>query len=162
MGRKLAVLLLPTVGCLAVAAAASAIRLRPPANCPRGGVGNVSLDGKWQTAGPLLISISHRAAANIARRAGSFEGHQEPPRIIPCDVAESVSIRGMNAWTHWTGNDGWVGVGLLGPTGKPYLGRFYCVGKSTNSHGAVETCEHRANQHAGHIVVRFAIEPYIG
>ena len=81
------------------------------------------------------------------------------PRFVPCSVAEGVAFAGLRAWENRSGKDGWVGVTLAVATGRPYLGRFYCTGESRQSGGAVETCTHRANRHAGRIVMRFTIKP---
>jgi hypothetical protein len=146
------------VALLIVPPTAPAITLRPASHCR--GSGGVTDDRQWETSAPFLISISRHTATAIARRAGYFEAHPvTEPRFVPCAVAESVAFDGMQAWDNRAGGDGWVGVSLGVATGRPYLGRFYCTGEPTNSGGAVETCNHRANMHAGRIVVRFRIEP---
>ena len=122
--------------------------------------GAISPDFKYESSPPWLISISHRATVNIARRAGYFEGSPATlPRYVPCKVAQSVAVRAIDEWENWSGNSGWISVGALGATKKPYLGRFYCTGQATHSGGAIETCTHRADQHAAQIVVRFTIRP---
>ena len=124
------------------------------------GAGALTTDLHWQTSAPFLVSISAHVAANIARRAGYFEGRPvSAPRYVPCSVAEAVAFRGVQAWDNRRGRDGWIGASLAVATGRPYLGRFYCTGTSTSSGGAVETRTHRPNVHAGRIVVRFTIEP---
>lgn len=142
--------LLPTV------ATAHALRRAPHCH----GAGALTNDGQWKTSAPFLISISRHTAANIARRAGYFEGRPVTrTRFVPCSVAESVAFAGLRAWENRGGSNGWVGASLAVATGRPYLGRFYCTGESTSFGGAVETCKHRRDGHAGRIVVRFTIEP---
>lgn len=162
LAGRIRIAVVGAIGSLSVLpAAARADVLRPAAHCQ--GAGGLTDDRQWQTSAPFLISLSRHTAANIAQRAGYFEGKPvTETRFVPCAVAESVAIAGLRAWANWNGNDGWVGVTLGVATGRPYLGRFYCTGKSTNSGGAVERCKHRANVHAGRIVVRFTIQPTSG
>lgn len=144
---------------LVVLPATAAGGLRRPPSCH--GAGGISEDGRWHTSAPFLIAISPHSAANIAGRAGYFEGRPvTQARFVPCSVAASVASTRLQAWENRRGANGWVGVSLGVATGRPYLCRFYCTAELTNSGAAVETCTHRANVHAGRIVVRFTIQPW--
>lgn len=146
------------VAVLVVPAAATGGVLRRPAHCHR--AEGVTEDGRWQVSVPLLISISRHTSSSIARRAGYFEDRPVTrPRFVPCSVAASVAFAALQAWEDRNGTNGWVGVSLAVATGRPYLGRFYCRGESTDSDSRVETCTHRTHVHTGRIVVRFTIKP---
>jgi hypothetical protein len=79
-------------------------------------------------------------------------------------VAQSVALSGMHAWDYnWTGNNGWMGAGWIGEGSGPWFGAFYCTGSETAvSDVYSETCTHRADRHAGRIIVRFTIRPVVG
>ena len=124
------------------------------------GAGGTTNDLKWEVQAPYRVSISSNTASNIARRAGNFEGRPvTAARYVPCAVAESVADRVMQAWEDWPGNSGIVGVYLAVATGKPFLGRFQCTGKTTHVGGAAETCEHGYDGRIGPIGVKFTIKP---
>jgi hypothetical protein len=160
-GRRLSLAVAACIAARLALTASAAAGLRTAPFCDHSG--GLSIDGKYETTAPFLISISQRTAVNLSRRAGYFEGAvATPPRAVPCNVAFGVALGGMNAWENWSGNTGWVGAGMVGSGARVYLGRFYCTGESTNSGGAIETCTHRANRHAGRIIVRFLIRPNPG
>lgn len=124
----------------------------------RSGGGSTS-DGNWTESSPYLISISQATVLSINRRVGMFEGHPgSAPRYVRCDVAESVAYSGMHAWDYnWSGNDGWMGAGWIGAASGPWFGSFYCTGYEAQTDVYAETCTHRADRHAGRIVVKFTI-----
>ncbi len=105
---------------------------------------------------PFRIEIAQRTDVSIARRVDDSDRFVEPARLMACDVAEGVAGTAVSAWPDWTDNNGMVGVSF-GVVWPPYLGRFRCTGVSTSSKGAVETCTHAQDRHAGRISVQFTI-----
>jgi hypothetical protein len=106
----------------------------------------------------MFIGMQASTAYSIARRwpVEEFGYHVSATRDVPCSVASSVADAGGQAWAHWSGNDGVVGVRPTGYTAGPYLGRFSCTGWQ-GGRGTHETCHHSADGHAGAITVRFLI-----
>lgn len=68
-----------------------------------------------------------------------------------------MSDAGAEAWTHWHSTMGSFTAGWVGYASGPSYGRFDCAGTSRRDGGAVETCTHHADRHAGQIVVRFTV-----
>lgn len=118
-------------------------------------------DLQWETSGPWQVSMSYATARSIALRVGPYE-FQPPtshpaPRDVPCDAALTVALAGANAWTHWHSERGSLTAGWTGYATGPSYGRFDCTGTKRRDDGAVETCTHQADKHAGEITVRFTI-----
>jgi hypothetical protein len=125
------------------------------------GAGSITADDNYETTAPFYIHIGQGADGFIAAHGGTFEGGPRfgNPGQVPCSVAESVAIESMTAWESWSGDTGVVRVSVLGATGLPYLGRFYCAGQSYEPSGnTYEACVHRG-VHVGTIAVEFVIAP---
>jgi len=105
--------------------------------------------------------MSYGTAQNIALRIGPSEF--EPPtwhprpRDVVCNAGDSVDTYAAFAWTHWRQNTGTVDAQWNGQADGPSFGRFLCTGTRQRDGGAVETCTHHRDKHAGEITVRFTI-----
>ena len=124
--------------------------------------GGVTGDEQWKTSGPWHVSMSYATAKSIAARVGPYE-FQPPsshpaPQDVPCDAASTVALAGADAWTHWHSELGSFAAGWTGYAAGPSYGRFDCTGTKRRDGGAIETCSHHADRHAGAIVVRFIIQ----
>lgn len=110
--------------------------------------------------------MSDATAESIARRVGPYEfkplTSHPAPEDVPCDAAETVALAGANAWTRWHSERGSFTAGWTGYATGPSYGRFDCTGTKRRDGGAVETCTHQADRHAGEIVVRFTIAKFVG
>ncbi len=146
------------VAMLALTAASAAAQPRFTWTC-EASAGGMTNDRQYTESGPYLISISRATVLSINRRVGSFEGqHGTAPQYVPCAVAESVAYNGMHAFDYnWSGISGWMGAGWTGAANGPWFGSFYCAGDQTDTDTYAETCRHRADRHAGQIIVKFTI-----
>lgn len=121
----------------------------------------MTTDEQWITNGPWSVAMSYETARSIARQVGPSEfqpaDSHPPPGDVPCDVASSVAGAAADAWTHWDSERGSFSAGWTGYASGPSYGRFYCTGKKRRDGGAVETCTHAADRHAGEIAVRLTI-----
>lgn len=140
------------VAMLAAAAPASAAGFKRV--CPSYD-GGFSANQRWETSAPFRIEVSRRTVDNLARRDRFAHPTQQG---VSCWIAGQVALDGLNAWTNWSSNGGTIHVQLYGMDAPTVdAGRFRCTGTSTHSGGAIETCKHGADHHAGKIVVRFTI-----
>ena len=125
--------------------------------------GSLTGNLQWETTGPWHVGMSAATARSIALRTRPEEfqpaGSHPAARGMPCWVAQSVATTAANAWTHWPGNSGIVGIRPEGYTPGPYLGRFVCSGSNRRGGGARERCVHSADRHAGAITVTFVVKP---
>jgi len=120
----------------------------------------LTTDEQWVTNGPWHVEMSYETARGIARHVGPYEfdppDSHPAPRYVPCNVASSVANAAADAWTHWHGEKGSVASGWTGYSVGPRYS-FDCNGVRRRDGGAVETCTHQADRHAGRIVVRLTI-----
>jgi hypothetical protein len=154
MMKKL-LLLLPIVGLLAMASLAQASPWHR--GCGNHNDGFLTNNLKFEVSGPVYVGMHARTAYSIDRRVGPSEfGSRVKAKDVPCSVAWTVAGKAANAWVHWPGNSGTVGVRWSGYSYGPYLGRFHCHGYNRNN-AAHETCHHNGDRHAGPITVQFKI-----
>ena len=102
--------------------------------------------------------MSYATARSIALRiqgGGEFSKQAHPaPSAVPCGVAGFVANAAASQWELESGNHFSVGVTASGYDPGPYLGLFVCSGKPTHIGGVRLSCVHRADRHAGAIVMR--------
>lgn len=137
----------------AFAASGSASVFRRCANSQSGSL----LAPHWATNGPWYVAISSRTAVSIRRRVGpGVEGFRPTVADTECNVGLSVEARAAGAWVKSRRRNYSLGIRTVGAGHNIYLGTFRCrVGPAARTiHG---TCTHRADRHAGRIVVRFKI-----
>jgi hypothetical protein len=123
----------------------------------------VTTNNRWQSSGPWHVEMSPSTARSIARRVGPGElqplDSHSPAKGVPCVVASSVADRAAHAWSLRQRTDEWVTVAWASYASGPSFGRFHCLA-SRHARGRVdETCNHRADRHAGAITVEFLIRP---
>jgi hypothetical protein len=136
---------------LVCAAAAVPVAASSYRRCGTSRFGFITTDGAWEVSGPFLSALSYGTAVSIARRVAPEEfGYRATTRDVYCNVAESVD---------WVAANAWVGVGWRGYSRGPYFGAFHCTGTGRADGGAVETCRHSADRHAGRIVVQLTVTP---
>jgi hypothetical protein len=150
---------------LASASAVSAQLNASPYNrdCGTAMQGGLTKNERWKTNGPWHVRMSYETARRIARRVGPSEfqppGSHPDPGDVSCVVASSVAFAGANGWAARQESPGLVSVRWTGYASGPSFGRFRCVA-TTRRPGAIdETCSHKADRHAGAIVVQFTVRP---
>ena len=115
------------VAALAVMFATTAAAQASPWNRSRASSqdGELSINSRWVTEGPLKVGMEAKTARSIASRVGVEEfGYRETGATVPCVVAQNVASKVLNAWVQWPGDSGTVGAGWMGYSRGPYMGRF--------------------------------------
>ena len=153
------------VGVSSGAAACATFTKASPYNrdCGTARGGFVTTNDRWQSSGPWHVEMSAATARSIARRVGPNEfqprGSHPPAKDVPCVVASSVAYAGADSWSIRKATDDWVSVAWASYASGPSFGRFHCRASRHGAGRVNETCNHRADRHAGAITVEFIVRP---
>lgn len=153
------------VGVSSGAAACATFTKASPYNrdCGTARGGFVTTNDRWQSSGPWHVEMSAATARSIARRVGPNEfqppGSHPPAKDVPCVVASSVAYAAADSWSIRKATDDWVSVAWASYASGPSFGRFHCRASRHRAGRVNETCNHRADRHAGAITVEFIVRP---
>jgi hypothetical protein len=146
------------------AACASSHRASPyDRDCGTVRDGFVTTNDRWRSAGPWHVEMSAATARSIAERVGPNEfqppGSHPHAKDVPCVVASSVAGVAAETWSEDGATDDWVRVAWASHASGPSFGRFHCHASRSGAGRVNETCDHRADRHAGAITVEFIVRP---
>jgi hypothetical protein len=154
---------LMVIGPFGCGAPSKATKRASPYNrsCGTAREGFSTINDQWESRGPWHVRMSYATARNIAARVGPNEfeppDSHPPPQNVPCVVASSVAFVAANAWSVRRATNDWISAAWASYASGPSFGRFHCIVTSRPSDNTSERCTHRADRHAGRIIVGLVI-----